>query len=124
MTLRAELRRLVAEDVLLVRALALYGLCQLLASFWDLPGSYSWENDGVAPRDLFVGIADNLTPGRGHTYPLLHFVLLGLLCLPILLHALATARSLAFADLYASMLAVPTMTAISVVAKLVSVVMG
>jgi hypothetical protein len=124
MTRREELRRLVAEDVPLVRALGLYGLCQLLASFWDLPGSYSWENDGVAPRDLFVGIADNLTPGRGHTYPLLHFVLLGLLCLPILLFALGSARSLTLADLRSSMLAVPVMTAISVVAKLVSVVMG
>jgi hypothetical protein len=124
MTLREHLRRLGAEDVPLGRALGLYGLFQLLASFWDLPGSYSWENDGVAPRDLFVGIADNLTPGKGHTYPLLHFALLGLLCLPILLHALGTARSLAFTDVYASMLTVPTMTAISVVAKLVSVVMG
>jgi hypothetical protein len=124
MTVREHLRRLSAEDVPLGRALAVYGLCQLLASFWDLPGSYSWENDGVAPRDLFVGIADNLTPGSGHTYPLLHFLLLGLLCLPILLHAVGRAGSLALADVRASMLAVPTMTAISVVAKLVSVVMG
>jgi hypothetical protein len=120
----ARLRAVLSEDAPLARVLAIYGTIQFVASWWDLPGSYSWENDGVAPRDLFVGLAENLTPGKGHTYPLMHFALLGVLCLPILLTALARARSFAFVDLRSAMLAVPTMTAISVVAKLVSVVMG
>ena len=65
--------------------LALYLLLQLTGIGWDLPASFEWENDGVAPRDFFAGIVHNLPPGSGHTYPLLHNLLLGLLSLPVLL---------------------------------------
>lgn len=100
-----------------------FGLTQLLTIAWDLPGSHGWENDGVAPRDLFAGIANNLTPGRGHQYPLLHCLLLGLLSLPLLLLA-ALGGPLTAAALRERVLSVPTMTGISLIAKATAIAMA
>ena len=63
---------------------SLFGLTELVTLGWDLPGSHGWENDGVAPRDLFGGLANNLTPGHAHRYPLLHYLVLAVPCLPVL----------------------------------------
>ena len=38
----------------------------------SLPGTFGWECDGIAPRDLFMTVGANLTPGSGHNYPLFH----------------------------------------------------
>jgi hypothetical protein len=90
---------------------------------WDLPGSHGWENDGVAPRDLFGGLANNLTPGQAHRYPLLHYLVLAVPCLPVLLVAALSGPSSAEA-LRDRVLSVPTMTAVSVIAKLVATAMA
>lgn len=98
-------------------------LTQLLTIAWDLPGSHGWENDGVAPRDLFAGIANNLTPGHGHQYPLLHCLLLGLLSLPVLVAA-ALGGPLTSGAIRERVLSVPCMTGISLIAKATAIAMA
>jgi hypothetical protein len=112
------------EDKTLSVAVMLYALTQLASIAWDLPCMYGWENDGIAPRDLFGGLAFNLTPGNGHRYPLLHYLLLALLAWPVVLVAALRAHSWRLPDLMQSVLSVPALTGIAVVAKLVAVAMG
>jgi hypothetical protein len=85
---------------------------------------YGWENDGVAPRDLFGGLAFNLMPGNGHRYPLFHYLLLALLVWPVVLVGARRARSWQLPDLMQSVLSVPVLTGIACIAKLVAVAMG
>lgn len=115
---------LAREDLRVTRLVLAYGVWQLDAALWDLPCSYGWENDGIAPRDIFGGLALNLTPGQGHRYPLFHYLLLALPCLPIVLIGAARASDLGFASIRDTMLSVPALTAIHLVAKLLSVGMG
>ncbi len=96
----------------------------LAAIAWDLPSSFSWENDGVAPRDIFAGVAQNLHPGTAFRYPLLHPLLLGVLCLPVLLPAALRAPSLRLADLQAAILAPPVMTACALIGRAVAIAAG
>ncbi len=91
---------------------------------WGLPASDGWDNDGVAPRDFLAGLVETLTPGRYFTYPPAHLALLAALTAPITAVALAHAPSLAPADVVTEMLKVPYMTAIAVVARLVSLGMS
>ncbi len=93
----------------------------LAAIAWDLPSSFSWENDGVAPRDIFAGVAQNLHPGTAFRYPLLHPLLLGVLCLPVLLPAALRAPSFRLVDLQPAILATPVMTACAVMGRAVSI---
>lgn len=93
----------------------------LAAIAWDLPSSFSWENDGVAPRDIFAGVAQNLHPGTAFRYPLLHPLLLGVLCLPVLLPAALRAPSLRLVDLQPAILAPPVMTACALIARAVAI---
>lgn len=88
---------------------------------WDLPSSFSWENDGVAPRDIFAGIAQNLHPGSAFRYPLLHPLLLGVLCLPVLLPAALRAPSFHLADLQTAILATPVMTGCTLIGRAVAI---
>jgi hypothetical protein len=118
-----HLTALVKEDRSATLVALGFALTQLVTVAWDLPGSHGWENDGLAPRDLFAGIAHNLTPGQGHQYPLLHCLLLALLCLPVLLPA-ALAGSLDAASVRERVLSVPTMTGVSLIAKLVAIAMA
>ncbi len=104
--------------------LAVQAVLQLSAIGWDLPASFEWENDAVAPRDFFAGIALNLPPGPGHTYPLLHNLLLGLVNLPTLLISALTAPSWQPDALMRHVLDYPTMTAVYLAAKLLAVAMG
>jgi hypothetical protein len=99
-------------------------LLSLAAVGWDQPSSFSWENDGVAPRDIFAGVAENLRPGHAFRYPLLHPLLLGIACLPVLLPAALRAPSWAFADLRAAMLATPVMTACALIGRGVAIAAG
>lgn len=94
----------------------------LAAIAWDLPSSFSWENDGVAPRDIFAGVAQNLHPGTAFRYPLLHPLLLGVLCLPVLLPAALRAPSFRLADLQPAILAPPVMTACALIGRAVAIV--
>jgi hypothetical protein len=115
--LRAELQELWHADPALQRWLLAFGVLQLLALFWDQPGYYGWENDGVAPRSLLGGIAQNLIPGHADRYPLFHSLLLGVLALPILVAdvSIALSRGEPVAD---AVISVPSMTAIAVASKL------
>lgn len=116
--------RILREDRAIGWILIAFVLSQLVAIGWDLPGSYGWENDGIAPRDFFAGIALNLAPGRGHRYPLFHNLVLGVLCIPILLPAAVSADSWTLPALMEKILTVPVMTGCSVVAKVLSLAMA
>ena len=116
--------KLLREDHAVGWIVLVFALSQLAAIGWDLPGAYGWENDGIAPRDFFAGIAVNLTPGQGHRYPLFHNLLVGVLCLPVLLPAALAADEWTLPSLMEQILTVPTMTACSIVAKLLAVGMG
>jgi hypothetical protein len=91
---------------------------------WGLPASDGWDNDGVAPRDFLAGLVETVRPGHYYTYPPAHLALLALATAPITAVALARAPSLTQADVIARMLEVPTMTAIAIVARLVSLAMS
>ena len=112
------------STALLSVILLLFTLTQLSAITWDLPGTFTWENDGVAPRGIFAGIGLNLSPGKGHNYPLFHYAILGLLCLPILLPAAISAPDWSIESLTEAVLTVPVMTSCALVAKVLAVAMG
>jgi hypothetical protein len=116
--------KLVREDRAVGWIVLVFIVSQLFAVGWDLPGSYGWENDGIAPRDFFAGIALNLTPGQGHRYPLFHNVLVGLLCIPVLLPAALSAEEWTLPALMEQILTVPVMTGCSLVGKLVGLLMA
>ena len=116
--------RLLREDRAIGWIVLVFALSQLTAIAWDLPGSYGWENDGIAPRDFFAGIATNLTPGQGHRYPLFHNLVVGLLCLPVLLPAALRADEWTLPSLMEQILTVPTMTGCSIIAKVVGLLMA
>lgn len=116
--------KLLREDRAVGWIVLVFALSQIAAMGWDLPGSYGWENDGIAPRDFFAGIAINLTPGQGHRYPLFHNLVVGLLCIPVLLPAALRADDWTLSALMEQVLQVPTMTGVSIVAKAVGLLMA
>jgi hypothetical protein len=118
--LARPLVRLIAEDRVVAASALAFALTQLTTLAWDLPGSHGWENDGIAPRDLFGGLANNLTPGHTHQYPLLPYLVLGVACLPILLAAVL-AGPLEGAAIRERVLSVACMSGISLVAKLLAI---
>ncbi len=115
--------RLVGEDRPTSAVALAFVVSQLPTLTWDLPGSHGWENDGIAPRDLFACLAFNLTPGHAHQYPLLHSLLLVVLSLPVLLPALLSGPLSAEA-IRERVLSVPCMTGISLIAKGVAIAMA
>ncbi|HEU4408406.1 MAG TPA: hypothetical protein VFS43_24290 [Polyangiaceae bacterium] len=121
---RAAFVELRGDDRALRRLVAGYAALQFALALWDVPGSYGWENDGVAPRDLFGGLAFNLKPGAAHRYPLLHYALVGLASLPAFAYALATSAALTPAALADRVLSVPVMTGVSLAAKALGVGAG
>ena len=118
----AELGALITADHTLIRIVCGFGVLQLIAMTWDMPGSYGWENDGAAPRDFFGGIAENLRPGHAHRYPLFHYLLLGVLVSPVLLIDVALAV-LTGAPIGDTVVSVPSMTAIALTSKALNVAM-
>jgi hypothetical protein len=116
-------RRLVAEDRALAAVVLAHMVLQFALATWDLPGAHGWENDAIAPRDLFGGLAENLTPGHAHRYPLLQYVLVAVTAAPVLGFAALDAASFARPDLEAAFITVPVMTGISVAAKGLTVLM-
>lgn len=121
--LRAWLGRLLVEDRTVAGIALIFAATQLVTLVWDLPGTHGWENDGVAPRDLFGGLANNLLPGHTHRYPLLHYLLLGALSLPLLAGA-ALAGPLTAEGLRERVLSVVVMSGISLIAKVVATAMA
>ncbi|HVZ73807.1 MAG TPA: hypothetical protein VHJ20_15615 [Polyangia bacterium] len=120
----ARARAFAADEPARAAARVAFVVVALATIAWDLPSSFSWENDGVAPRDIFAGVAENLRPGHAFRYPLLHPLLLGLACLPALLPAALRASSWAFADVRAAILAVPVMTTCTIIGRLVALAMA
>jgi hypothetical protein len=116
--------KLLREDRTVGWIVLVFALSQLIAVGWDLPGAYGWENDGIAPRDFFAGLAINLTPGQGHRYPLFHNAVIAVLCIPILLPAALGAEEWTLPALMDQILTVPVMTGCSLVAKVVGVLMA
>jgi len=116
--------KLIREDQTVGWIVLAFALSQLIAVGWDLPGAYGWENDGIAPRDFFAGLAINLTPGQGHRYPLFHNAVIAVLCIPILLPAALGAEEWTLPALMDQILTVPVMTGCSLVAKLVGLIMA
>jgi hypothetical protein len=116
--------KLIREDRTVGWIVFVFALSQLIAIGWDLPGSYGWENDGIAPRDFFAGLAINLTPGQGHRYPLFHNAVIAVLCIPILLPAALAAEEWTLPALMDQVLTVPVMTGCSLIAKLVGLIMA
>ncbi len=91
---------------------------------WGLPASDGWDNDGIAPRDFLAGLVETFTPGHYYQYPPVQLILLGVLTLPVTLIGLANAASLSPADVIAEMVKVPYMTAIALIARVVSLLMA
>jgi len=56
---------------------------------WGLPASDGWDNDGIAPRDIWPGLIASFTQGQYFTYPPAHLALLAILTAPITLFVLA-----------------------------------
>lgn len=95
-----------------------------VALWWGLPGSDGWDNDGVAPRDVYPGLVASFTPGEYYTYPPLHLATLGLLTSPIALWGALASPSLQTGDLVQTLLRPGYMTAIAVVARVVSLLLS
>jgi len=91
---------------------------------WGLPAADAWEDDGIAPRDFLVGAYETYLPGHYFTYPPVHLLGLSVLTSPVWGLALARAPSLAQTDVVATMIQVPTMTALTLVARFVSELMA
>jgi len=91
---------------------------------WGLPASDGWDDDGVAPRNFLVGLAQTYMPGSYFTYPPLHMILLALLAMPGLVVALMKAHALTRTDVIAEFIQVPIMTYFALVARVVSVAMS
>jgi hypothetical protein len=106
--------------LVLTAALAL----RLTGLTWGLPASDGWDDDGVAPRDFLVGVAMTYWPGHHYTYPPLQLLLLALASAPVWATALARAPSLAPDVVIHTFIAVPTMTALAVVARAISAAMS
>ncbi len=113
--------KLLREDRVVGRIVVIFACAQLLAAAWDLPSSFGWENDGIAPRDLFGGLKFNLTPGQGHRYPLLHYVIVAVGSLPFLLLGVFRASSWQYGIIERQILSIEVMTGVSAVAKLISI---
>jgi hypothetical protein len=95
---------------------------------WGLPASDTWDNDGVAPRDFLVAVAETFDKGSFdvaylHLAPV-HLVLLALLTLPITLAAIARSHGTAPIALVQEIIQTPYMTAIAWVARAVTVAMA
>jgi len=112
------------EDPGLLRFVVALSVVQLGLSTWELPNSWSWEVDAVAPRELFAGLADNLTPGARHRYPLLQYLLILPLALPSLLLGLMRSEGWSTAELEAALIEAPIMSGVSFGSKLLTVTMG
>lgn len=113
--------KLLREDRVVWRIVVIFACAQVLAAAWDLPSSFGWENDGIAPRDLFGGLKFNLTPGEGHRYPLLHYVIVAVGSLPFLLLGVFRASSWEYDAIERQILSIDVMTGVSAVAKLIAI---
>jgi hypothetical protein len=104
--------------------LAVALLARLVGLGWGLPASDGWDDDGVAPRDFLTGVIDTYAWTHHATYPPLQLILLTIATAPIWIAALIRAPSLAPAALVTTFIQVPTMTALTVVARALTITMS
>lgn len=95
---------------------------------WGLPASDGWDNDGAAPRDFLVSVAQTFAKqdfdvAYLHLAPL-HCVLLAVATLPVTLTALLSAGSTAPELVVHALIQTPYMTAIAWIARGVTVSMA
>jgi hypothetical protein len=109
-----------ALDAVLLVAL----LGRVVGLWWGLPASDGWDDDGIAPRDFLVGVVDTYAWAHHATYPPLQMILLAVATSPVWIAALLRAPSLAPAALVGTFIQVPTMTALAVVARSVTIAMS
>ena len=91
---------------------------------WGLPASDGWDDDGVAPRNFLVGLAQTYVPGAFFTYPPLHMIWLTLLNLPVVGIALAHAPAYTQQAVIGTFIHVPYMTSFAFTARVLSVFMS
>jgi 4-amino-4-deoxy-L-arabinose transferase-like glycosyltransferase len=99
-------------------------LLHIVGIGWGMPASDAWEDDGIAPRDFLVGTYETYLPGHFFTYPPVHLLGLSLLTAPAWGVALARAPSFAPSDVISTMIQVPTMTILTLVARFVAELMA
>lgn len=104
--------------------IVIFAISQLVVMGWDLPGSFGWENDGIAPRGFLSNLLYNLTPGQGHHYPMFHSLLLVVVCAPFLVPAVVGAGGLSGDALDAVILTTDVMTGCAIMGKLLSIAMA
>jgi len=91
---------------------------------WGMPASDGWDVDGIAPRDVLPGLAETFSPGHYYTYPPLQLAIVGVLTLPVTLAAVVRAGSTRVDAVLPVVLGTPYMTAIAMVARVLSFVMS
>jgi hypothetical protein len=104
------------------------GVLFVLGLGWGLPASDTWDNDGVAPRDFLVAVAQTFDKSAFdvaylHLAPV-HLLLLALLTLPITLSATLASRGTGPVGLVHELLQPSYMTVIAWVARFVSAAMA
>jgi hypothetical protein len=97
---------------------------RLAGLVWGLPASDGWDDDGVAPRDFLVGLGDTYAPGHHYIYPPLHLLILAVVLAPVWITTLLHAPSWAPDAVVHTFIAVGPMTAMAVLARLVSTAMS
>lgn len=116
------MRRLLRHWAFWPLALAL--TLRLVAIGWGLPATDGWDNDGVAPRDVFPGLAASFTPGEYYTYPPLHLAVLAVLSSPVAAWGYFSTPGHALPDVVRTMLAPGPMTALALIARFVALVLS
>lgn len=106
------------------KVLAAALLLRLTGFTWGMPSYDGWDDDGVAPRDFLVGVLETYWPGHHYTYPPLHLLLLAVAAAPVWLSTIARAPGLTPAAVISTFIDVPTMTAMALVARAVTVGMS
>jgi 4-amino-4-deoxy-L-arabinose transferase-like glycosyltransferase len=100
------------------------GVVRAVGITWGLPASDGWDDDGVAPRDFLPGLVESVTPGSYFTYPPVHLAILTLVNLPVVVAAILRAPSLAAQDVVRTFIEVPTMTALALTSRVVTLAMS
>lgn len=119
---KAKLQTLLRSPLFWILVAA--AVLRLTGLVWGMPGSDGWDDDGVAPRNFLVGLAQTYAPGKYFTYPPLEMIFIAIPSLPVLLVALLHAPALTGHDVIAEMIKTPYMTYFAVVARLITIAMS
>jgi hypothetical protein len=112
----------------LAAPLACSAVLFLVGLGWGLPASDTWDNDGVAPRDFLVAVAQTFDRGPFdvaylHLAPV-HLLLLALWTLPVAITAIVRAPGFAPDAVVHEIIQVPYMTLIALLARALTAAMA